>query len=301
MPFDPNAFTEDMRRRREQQATIAPVDQTQGFAPGQYSGDTSGQPQRPVATAGDLATSAGMFGGSAAATAYGFGGPAITPGMAYDAVGRPMIQSGGRLLEKYNLNPIKAVADVVASKIAPGVIPAQVVKGAAPEIAERINNIIGQLPKGTDVNADQFLRGLTNEDKLKFVQQVEKDGLEKAFKNFQAPKYLDEAGETALKGVQKAFPSGMSKLKTAAGLVGRTAARFAGPVGMAVTAYDLYDLGSEMYDRYKQSQPAAPVAPGTAAAPPMPASTPVAPTGGQAFDMDRRIREEAYRRAMGQQ
>lgn len=316
MPFDPNAFTEDVRRRREQQATIAPPSADQGsFNPSQYSGDTSGQPQQPQATVGDLATSAGLFGGSAAATAYGLNmipgmkGPVATPGMVYNAVGQPILQSTGNLFREYVADPLRGARDVAASKVAPGVIPAQVVRGALPTISDELTKIVGQLPKGTDVNADQFLRGLTNEDKAKFVEQFNREAaksnpskaLETTFKSFQAPEYLDDAGKAALKSVQQGFPSGMSKLATAGKILGRTAARFAGPAGMALTAYDIYELGSEMYDRYKQNQPVAPVAPTTPAAP-APQMAPVVPanTGADTFDMDRRIREEAYRRALGQ-
>jgi hypothetical protein len=303
MPFDPNAFSEDMRRRKEQQATTVPSSNQPGFNAEQYAGDTSGQPQQTQSTVGDLATTAGLFGGSAAATAFGYGGPAVTPSMAMNAVGRPLVQSGGQLFQQYLADPFRAGRDIAASKVAPGVIPAQVVRGAAPEIASRIDAIVSRLPKGSDVMARQFLGDLSPDDLTKFESRVNdpKIGLEKAFKSFEAPKYIHGEAAEGLKFMKDAFPSGMSKLKTGAAMLGRTAARFAGPAGLALTAYDLYDIGSEMYDRYKQNQPAAPVAPTTPAAP-APQMAPVVPssTGADTFDMDRRIREEAYRRAIGQ-
>lgn len=288
MPFDPNAFSANQPQPEKEKRP-----RSTGFDPAAFIGDLSAAPQlqtyEPTATG--IAETAALGAGGAAATAYGFSGRAISPGMAYDALGRPILQSAGQKFQQYVANPLTAGRDIAVSKVAPGMVPAQVVRGAVPEMAQQIDNILGQLPKGTDVNADQFLRGLSPEDQQRFVRQVQTDGLEKAFKNFQAPAYMDEAGRTALKGVQQAFPSGMAKLGTAAGLVGRTAARFAGPVGLGMAAYDLYELGRYGYDQYQRSQQ------------PQPAAAPVAPaTGAVDFETDRRIREEAARRALqGQQ
>ena len=70
-----------------------------------------------------------------------------------------------------------------------------------------------------------------------------------------------------------------------------------------MTAYDIYEYGPKVYDYVKEQMnpPAAPVAPTTPATP-APQMAPVVPssTGADTFDMDRRIREEAYRRAIGQ-
>jgi hypothetical protein len=290
MAFDPAAFAANQPQpEREKKAP-----RSTGFDPTAFIGDLSAAPQLRTyePTAEGVAETAALGAGGAAATAYGFSGRAISPGMAYDAMGRPILQSAGQKFQQYVANPLTAGRDIAASKVAPGMVPAQVVRGALPEMAQQIDNILGQLPKGTDVNADQFLRGLSPQDQQRFVQQVETDGLERAFKNFKAPAYMDEAGQTALRGVQQAFPSGMSKLGTAAGLLGRTAARFAGPVGIGMAAYDLYELGQYGYDQYQRSKQAAP-----------PPTAPVAPaTGAVDFETDRRIREEAARRALqGQQ
>jgi hypothetical protein len=225
---------------------------------------------------------------SAAATAYGLSGPVITPRMAYDSMGRPIMESAGRTFQQYVADPFRAGRDIAASKVAPGIIPAQVVRGAASDIKANIGNILGQLPRGTDINADQFLKGLQPDDQARFIKEVNEKGLEKAFKTYQPPAYLDDTGRAALKGVQESFPTGMQKLGRAAGLVGRTAARVAGPVGLAMTAYDLYELGKWGYDKYQRSQQPAAPAPDQQMPP-------------EYFSVDRQIREEAARRALGQQ
>ena len=287
MPFDPNAFAAGQSQPRREERRP----RSDGFNPTEFIGDLSAGPQ-PTAyepTAAGMAETAALGVGGAAATAYGLSGQAITPRMAYDTLGRPILQSAGQKFQQYVANPITAGRDIAASKMAPGMVPAQVVRGAVPEIRQQLDNILGRLPKGTDVNADQFLRGLSPQDQQRFVQQVQKDGLEKAFKNFQAPAYLDDAARSGLQGVQKAFPSGMAKLGTAAGLVGRTAARFAGPVGLGMAAYDVYQLGNWAYDQYQNRQQ------------PQPTAAPQPQMPPEYFDVDRQIRQEAARRALGQQ
>jgi hypothetical protein len=281
MAFDPTAFANNQPQPEREKK---PSRGAAGFNPVEFIGDlsTAAQPKPYEPTAEGLAETAAMGVGGAAATAYGFGGRALTPRMTYDALGRPILESAGRTFEQYVSEPFRA------GRLVPGAIPAQVMKGAAPDIKSNLNTIIGQLPKGTDINADQFLRGLGPDDQARLLREVKEKGLETAFKTFQAPSYLDESGRAALKSVQESFPSGMTKLGRAAGLVGRTAARVAGPVGIGMTAYDLYELGKYGYDQYQRSQQ------------PQPAAAPVAPaqTGAIDFDTDRRIRDEAARRAL---
>lgn len=265
MPFDPAAFGAGLSqpdRRREG-----------AFNPTEFMGDLSGTIPRThqrEATAENIAGTAATGAVGAAATAYGFSGPAVGPRQAYQAVGQPLLESAGRLGREYIANPLRGATAAAATKVAPGAIPAQVARGAMPDIRANITSMLGQLPRGTDVAADQFLRGLQPQDVQRLDQDIRTKGLDRAFREFQAPQYLDDAGRQALQQVQGSFPTGMQRLGRAANLVGRTAARFAGPVGLAATAYDVYEMGSDLYDRYQRSQQ----------------------------NLDQQIREEAARRAL---
>lgn len=273
MAFDPNSFSQGInpepppRERRRGDST---------FDPTEFIGDlsTAPAPQTYEPTAENLATTAALGAGGAAATAYGMSGPAVTPRMAYDVVGRPMLQSTGQQFQRYVADPFTAGRDIAASKVAPGVIPAQIARGAAPEMGAQLRAITGQLPRGADVAADQLLRGLQPQDVNRLYADIQSKGLDRAMREFQAPQYLDDAGRAALQQVQNSFPTGMQRLGRAAGMLGRTVGRVAGPVGIGMAAYDLYQLGNWAYDKYQAAQ----------------------------ADRDQKIREEAARRALqGQQ
>jgi hypothetical protein len=290
MPFDPNKFAAG-------QSAVGQTEQDKSkkkseFDPAAFAAGGAGGAVYTPPTIEDLAITGTLGAGAAAATAYGFSGPAVTPRMAYQTVGEPMLRSAGQTVREYVANPLMGARDVAASQVAPGVIPGRVASSAMPDIMKQLDTVIGQVPRGTDVEADQFLRGLNPADQQRFVQSVNQDGLEKAFKNFKAPDYLDEAGQAALKKVQGSFPSGMAKLGRAAGLVGRTAARVAGPIGIAATAYDAYQIGRALSDQFRNQQP--PNQPFN----PAPISQPQ-PIQQQYINLDQQIREEAARRALG--
>jgi hypothetical protein len=298
MAFDPNAFAAGQSAASNEQPRRRKPGE---FDPTTFIGDLAAAPQPPVRgepTPEKIAQTGLMGTGSAALTAYGMSGPAITGRMAYDTLGRPILESSGRVFQDYVANPFRAGRDIAASKVAPGIIPAQVARGALPEIGQQLAGLVGQLPKGTDINASSFLNGLQPQDQARFVKEVNEKGLEQAFKSFSPPSYLDETGRAGLAAVQQSFPSGMTKLARGAGLLGRTAARFAGPAGLAMTAYDLYEMGKYAYDKYQQNKQMAPNQD-----PAVAMTFPEAQAAASYVDVkqslrDEDLRQEAARRAM---
>ena len=305
MPFDPNAFVANQPQPEKEKRP-----QSTGFDPTAFIGDLSAapQPQMTEPTAAGMAETAALGLGGAAATAYGFSGDVLTPRMAYDAMGRPLVQGAGQTFQRYVANPFVAGRDIAASKVAPGIIPGQVARQAAPEIRQQVGKIATTSPLTTspvtgsrypesvpDYRAVQRMAGPELGQKMTdayarggnraVIEMMEADPAARQL--MQRPEFAQAMAD--YKG--KVPQSGMQQLGRLAGLAGRTAARFAGPVGLGMAAYDLYELGRYGYDQYQRSQqaqqPAAPVAPAT---------------GAIDFETDRRIREEAARRALqGQQ
>jgi len=303
MPFDPNAFISNQAQPEKKERR--PV--ANGFDPAAFIGDISTVPQPTTyePSAEGMAQTAALGVGGAAATAYGMSGDVITPRMAYDAMGRPLVQGAGQKFQQYVANPFAAGRDIAASKVMPGTIPAQVARQAAPEIRQQVGKIASTSPLTTspitggrypesvpDYRSVQRMAGPELGQKMTdayakggnraVLEMLDADPAARSL--MQRPEFAEAMAEYRGKVPQ----SGMQQLGRVAGLVGRTAARFAGPVGVGMAAYDLYQLGKYGYDQYQRSQqaqpPAAPVAP--------------AQTGAVDFETDRRIREAAAQRVL---
>ena len=178
-----------------------------------------------------------------ATTAYGFGGKAISPTSIYQQGVKPFIEAGTQTLGKYVQSPIKAGVDVTAMMLGSPVPPVGAMSmydtmkrtaEASKTVFNNINQALGYLPKGIDVEAATFINGLSPEDQGKLLKDINTKGLDKGLKEFTAPQYLDEAGREALKATQSSIPSTMTKVGRAIVPIMRTAARVAGPVGTAM-------------------------------------------------------------------
>jgi len=218
------------------------------------------------------------------------------------------VQGAGQTFQRYVADPFRAGRDIAASKIAPGVIPGQVIREAAPRVAEQVGKVTSTSSLTTspttgsrypasvpDYRTVQRMAGPELGQKMTdayarggnraVLEMLDKDPAAK--KLMKTPEFAQAVNE--YRG--KVPTTGMQQLGRAAGLIGRTAARFAGPVGLGMAAYDAYQLGNWALDQYQNRQ--------------QPATAPAAPPQQQMppeyFDVDRQIREEAARRALGQQ
>lgn len=256
MAFDPDQFISGVRP-----ALVEPAPEekkkSSGFDPDAYI--NSGVSQAP--TSAELGTEqttsgtevAGMV-ASPAVTAAGFSGPAISPMAVYEQGISPFAKAGVATAGKYIQNPVKAGIDVAAMFMGSPVPPVGTIEmgktlkniyGAGQEVASNIDQALSKLPKGIDVEAATFLRGLGPEDQSRLLSEINTKGLDRALKEFQPPAYLDEAGRNALSATQKAIPSGIDKLGRAIAPVARTAARVLGPAGMAYDAYQAQQFAEE--------------------------------------------------------
>lgn len=287
MPFDPNKFAAGAAAgpgpKKEEEKQEKPA----GFDPNAFASPGAGGAQRPTYQPNmeDLATTGLLGAGGAAATAYGFSGPAITPSAAWRVTGDPVLRATGQTVRDYVTDPLRGVP-------LPSAAAAQTVKAALPEMRDALIRELNTLPKGADVEAKKFISSLNPQDLDRLHSDVQQRGLDRAIKDFKAPDYLKDDARRALSATQKAFPSGMSMLGRGLNMVGRTAARFAGPVGVGMAAYDVYQLGQFASDQFRNrqqppSQPFNP--PGLAPQPP----------AQQYINLDQQIREEAARRALG--
>lgn len=181
--------------------------------------------------------------GAPATTAFGFGGNVINPTAVYQQGVKPFVQAGTQTLGKYIQSPVKAGIDVTAMMLGSPVPPVGAMSmydtmrktaEAGKTVFNNINQALSYLPKGIDVEAATFLNGLSPEDQGRLLKDINTKGLDKAFKEFSAPEYLDKTGREALKATQSGFPSTMTKVGRAIAPVARTAARVAGPVGTAM-------------------------------------------------------------------
>lgn len=202
---------------------------------------TSETPELPPPTAGEIAGKGAI---SAATTAYGMSGPAITPKQAYDVFGRPVVEAAGKTYEKYvkgglfkGGRPPLPTLDI-AKEAAPGIVSAaQKITSVGPGVGTAyeyypIRDYMRQidpdlynnkLKPAFDRAGAQGVKDLLESDD-KTIRRLMRD-----------PKFAELAGAFTGK-----VPSGMSQLGRGLGALGRTAARVAGPVGLVSTAYDIY-------------------------------------------------------------
>lgn len=306
MAFDPNQYATGQVAEPERRK------KSEGFNPDEFAGTAAlAEPyaERPV-TGQDVAQTAGQGVASAAATAYGLSGDVITPRMAYDAVGRPVMEATGSMFQRYVADPFRAGRDIAASKIAPGIIPGQVLREAAPGIAEQTGKIVSTSPLTTspttgsrypasvpDYRAVQKMAGPEIGQKMSeayarggntaVLDMLDRDP---AAKRLLANPEFAQAVQT----YRQAVPTtGLQKLGRGLGLVGRTAGRLAGPIGLGMTAYDIYQMAPKMAEMYRTGVSGRQGQLGQTAD----EFGGAVPQQGY-VDIDRQIREEAARKAL---
>lgn len=210
----------------------------------------------PPSLAGTLAQGAG----SVAATAYGLSGDVITPKMAYDTLGRPVVQAVGETFQKYVADPFKGGRGVPMPAV-------DVMRQAAPGVAEQVGKVSSTAPLTTsavtgaqypasvpDYRAVQKMAG--PEIGQKMTEAYARGGnsavLEMLDTDRDAKQLMkDPKFAQAVNAYRGQVPTGMSQLGRMAGLAGRTLGRVAGPVGLGLTAYDLYNLAPKMAEMYR--------------------------------------------------
>jgi hypothetical protein len=153
----------------------------------------------------------------------------------------------------YAKNPLGAVADAVL--LHGGLPPVYgTVKGVqggydafktAKAIAGNLNEVFSRYAPGTADEAAKWVSALKPEDTVKFYEAAQKEGLDKALKNFKAPGYLGEEASAALNATKSAIPTTMSKIGQVVGPVARVVGKIAGPAGLAMNAYDAAQFARE--------------------------------------------------------
>jgi hypothetical protein len=153
----------------------------------------------------------------------------------------------------YAKNPIGAVADValMGAGLPPAYGPVKGIQGgydavqSAKQVVTNLGQALSKYPPETAEKAMKWINVLTPEDADKFARLAEKDGIDKALKNFKAPEYFGEKANAALKATKDAVPSNFSKLGQALGPVARAVGKVAGPAGMAMNVYDAANMAQE--------------------------------------------------------
>ena len=243
----------------EKQKTVDEIAASFG-APSQEIGLASQEPTSPVETAAKGVA-------SAAATAYGLSGDVMTPRMAYDTLGRPVVQAAGETFQKYVADPFRAGRDIAATKAGSPLPAVNILREAAPGIAEQVGKVSSTAPLTTsavtgaqypasvpDYRAVQKMAGPEIGQKMTeayarggnsaVLEMLDTD--KAAQQMMRDPRFAEAVG--AYRGQ---VPSGMGQFGRMAGLAGRTLGRVAGPVGLGLTAYDLYNLAPKMAEMYR--------------------------------------------------
>jgi hypothetical protein len=156
-------------------------------------------------------------------------------------------------IASYAKNPIGAVADValMGAGLPPAYGPVKGLEGgydaiqSAKQVFTNVSQSLSKYPPETVEKAMKWINVLTPEDADKFAKLAEKDGIDKALKNFKAPEYFGEKATAALKATKDAVPSNFSKLGQVFGPVARAVGKVAGPAGIAMNAYDAGQMARE--------------------------------------------------------
>lgn len=165
----------------------------------------------------------------------------------------PLVEAGKATAAGYAASPGKAIVDVGAAHLGlpppyatmEGYQGAKNLFGAAKQTFANLGDAFSSLPAGTDKVAASFVNELRPGDMAKLKDAINTQGLEKAFKTFEAPKYMSAEAVDGLNAVKNAFPSGIQKLGQVAAPIARGVARVAGPAGIA---YNLYEAGQAARD-----------------------------------------------------
>lgn len=257
MAFDPDAYIQGSQVGNAVSTSTAettPID----FDPDAYiTGTQDGLADvQPV----DVPAAAALGLGSAAAMAYGRSGDVITPRMAYDVMGRPVVQAVSETAEKYLRNPLRGGRPIPMPTV-------DVLRQAAPGMAEQVSKIassselvrspITGRPYPASVPDYRQVQRLVGPEVGQRMTQMSAQGgnaavLDMLQKDRAAQQALqDPRAAQALEDYRSRVPSGMGKLGRLGGLAARTAARVAGPVGLGVSAYDLYQAAPTLRRLYE--------------------------------------------------
>lgn len=182
--------------------------------------------------------------------ATGVGQLAKDVGKAVSPVASNIIKNA---VTSYAKNPIGAVADValMGAGLPPAYGPVKGIQGgydavqSAKQVFTNVSQALSKYPPETAEQAMKWINRLTPEDADKFAKLAEKDGIDKALKNFKAPEYFSEKANAALKATKDAVPSNFSKLGQLVGPVARAVGKVAGPAGLAMNAYDAGQMARE--------------------------------------------------------
>lgn len=210
----------------------------------------------------DPAAIAAKGGTSAAITAYGYqpGKRVVTPGMAYESVGRPVMEATTNVFNRYITDPLKSVVKPSGPSVP--MPTADIARQAIPEIRKEISGIASQsdlikspvsgryYPESVP-DYRQIQKAAGGDIAEKMSQAWEGKLFPDATKNDAVMRLLETDPTVRAKMADPNFarlvenftgkvPSGMERLGRGLGMLGRTAARVAGPVGLASTAYDIY-------------------------------------------------------------
>ena len=205
-----------------------------------------------------------------AVSAIGYGAPTGLGQLGSDVAtaAQPLVQAGRTALQGYAASPGKAIVDVGAAHLGlpppyaayEGFQGARNLLGGAAETGKNLAEMFGRLPAGTDRVAAPFVNALKPADYANFSKLAQSQGLEQAFKTYQAPAYMAPEAVQSFNATRSAFPSTMQKVGQAVGGVAgpmlRGAARVAGPVGMGMNLYDAGQMAREtgLGQRLQQGQ-----------------------------------------------
>jgi hypothetical protein len=161
---------------------------------------------------------------------------------------KPLVEAGKAAAAGYAKSPGKAIVDVGAAHL--GLPPPyatyegfQGVKnmlGAAKDTAGNLGDVFSKLPPGTDKVAAPFVNSLRSADQANLMKLINEQGLEKGFKNFQPPPYMNQAGIDSLNAVRNSFPGVMQRIGNAMAPFVRGASKVLAPIGAAVEGTQAY-------------------------------------------------------------
>lgn len=250
MAFDPKEFL------REPGSAAAPDKQPEksaGFDIDQFLATTPDVPI-PETTGPNMIETAVKGAAGTALTAYGYGGDYLGPRDVYRTVGQPLLEAAGSTFEKYINQPFQTGR---GSRGPIGLPTVDIAREAAPAINQQVGKVVSTSPLTTspvtgasypasvpDYRAVQKMAGPEIGEKMSaayarggntaVLEMLDKDAAARQLMN--NPDFAK-----AVQAYREAVPTtGMQKLGRGLGLLGRTAARVAGPVGLGMTAYDIY-------------------------------------------------------------
>ena len=267
MAFDADAFlageSQDPRKRAKQQESFD-IDSFIASGPNLPLQTSMTELERP--TAADVAQTAATAATGSGLTAYGYRGPTGYNPQAVSQALQPLREIIPNTVAQYTRGGVpgvmKAAADVA------GLTTVGVPPFASLETAKRVTQVPGAVVE-TMGNIDRMLASnqldratwqkvtdaMNPREFEAFKKSLEvKPGVMSAegIRKFQLPERLAANPEVAaaFKNLQSQVPGGMSKLGMIMKPAAKIGARVAGPVGLAMTAYDIYNLAPTLAKMY---------------------------------------------------